>query len=161
MSIEPLNLKILSWNIAGIDNPSTSKSKINAIKTLYDDIDIIFLQETHAKNVTNHFIQLHYQLPLFTWIHCHNSHNTRATRGVSIGFKNNKIILKEIITSDPWGRGLSIKCTYQKQYIQLTSIYCPKEDLPNLYHAMPIKTICTNHIIGGDFNSRQDTLTTP
>lgn len=152
----PLNLRVLSWNIRGLHSNKTNNDKIAILKSLSSNIDIIFLQETHAKTNSNHFAQLHYHSKDFTWFHSTNMHSAHATRGVSVGIRHCKFSQAQVITCDPWGRGTSIKCQYQCHTIQLSSIYCPKEDLPDLFNTMPIQSLYDIHIIGGDFNTYVD-----
>ena len=89
-------VRMLSWNVKGLNSPVKRCRVFNHIKTL--KADIIFLQETHLKNDDHKRLKNKWINQIY-----HSKFNSRA-RGVAILIKNNVQFTASEIKVDTNGR---------------------------------------------------------
>lgn len=119
-------MKLVSWNVRGINSPIKKAKILSHLKKL--NADICLLQEAHLtdsehkKLQTSQFAQIVF-----------SSYSSKK-RGVAILIRKNKpIIIKNTIT-DIEGRYIIINVTINNKDITIANIYGPNEDDGNFFH---------------------------
>uniref|UniRef100_A0A667X9Y1 exodeoxyribonuclease III n=1 Tax=Myripristis murdjan TaxID=586833 RepID=A0A667X9Y1_9TELE len=141
------SIKIVSWNVNGIQNVVKRYKILAHIRTLGSDIAM--LQETHLKNEESLKLKQRWVGQVFS------SPGGRGTKGVSILIS--KKISFNLIDSvcDKEGRYLVLHGTLQNEKCTLVNIYAP-----NSAQASFLSSLCTllakivgsPIVLGGDFN---------
>lgn len=145
------SLRLLSWNVAGLNTPIKRKKVIAHLKR--SNPDIIFLQETHWRQNSESGLRA-------PWLDvCYTASHTSTSRGVAILFRRGLPHPTEILKKDPEGRYLIVRITVDSIPYILVNLYAPNHDqhafYPKLLHEL-LQYADHQLIIGGDFNVTQD-----
>ena len=147
-----MDLKIASFNVNGLLNPTKRKAIFDYLTTI--PATIVLLQETHS---TVQFEQAWAKEWKFGQSIFHSFHENKHQSGVAI-LVNSKQIHMEKVSNDLNGRILHFKIFYNSEILNITSIYAPSGKsnrtqnhrfFENVYPYIPL-----HHptILAGDFN---------
>lgn len=115
-------IKIISWNVRGINTP-LKRGKINAhLRAL--KADICFLQETHIKKTAAKVL-----CP--SWAsHVYQSNFSTKSRGVAILIRKNVPFIHSQTITDQRGRYLIVNGTLNTTTVSFVNVYGPNFDDP-------------------------------
>ena len=150
------DLKIISYNVRGLNNNRKRFSIYNFLKRC--NCDIAFLQETYSsKDAEIKWVQDWGGSGVFV-------HGTKHSKGVAILFR--RLLDVEILSvrRDTQGRFIILKCKVQDEPFNLINIYAPNREndqvqfTTDLIKVMVLEGISNvdNNIIGGDWNVALD-----
>uniref|UniRef100_A0A8C5PV52 exodeoxyribonuclease III n=1 Tax=Leptobrachium leishanense TaxID=445787 RepID=A0A8C5PV52_9ANUR len=153
-SLEPPTLKaslrLLSWNVEGLNSPVKRKKILAHLATLKPDV--VFLQETHWSSPDNHLRS--------PWIGYQTSAPfTNKKRGTAILLNKSLpfTVLDEV--NDPQGRFTIVMMSVLGETYLLVNVYAPHpphlQFFSDLYATL-LQYTFTHCIIGGDFNAVLD-----
>ena len=146
------NLRILTANVNGLNNPNKRNKTFNLLKT--KKTDLALLQETHLTKTTETQWQKEWAGISF-W----NSGPTHQSAGVAILLNKNFECKIQNIAIDNIGRYISISFIQDKQTFQIVNLYGPNKPFQreNFFQQLNNYVNSTqNTIIGGDFNMVTD-----
>lgn len=152
MASNPRNLRLVSWNVKGVNNVSKAHKVLSHLQHLKGDI--IFLQETHLRTSEISRIKRAWVGHLF-----HSQYSDRA-RGAAILINKNIAFEPTNTLSDPNGRFVIVSGRLLHIPVVLACVYAPTWDddkfISNFFSTLP--SVDNHHIIiGGDFNLVLDT----
>uniref|UniRef100_A0A803J3S5 exodeoxyribonuclease III n=1 Tax=Xenopus tropicalis TaxID=8364 RepID=A0A803J3S5_XENTR len=141
------NIKIISWNVNGINSPIKPKRILQELKKY--DADIALLQETHLNADEN-------QKLCSSWV-AENIYSPAINKkgGVSILFDKKLNFQLINTTKDNSGRFIHAEIFLQNQSWNICSVYAPNNNKPEFYRDLThrINSLSSfNVIVGGDFN---------
>ena len=147
MNTPDCSVRMLSWNVKGLNSPVKRCRVFNHIKTL--KADIIFLQETHLKNEDHKRLKNKCISQIY-----HSKFNSRA-RGVAILINNKIQFTVSEIKLDVNGRYIIISGILFQTPVLLVNVYAPNWDdivfMNRLLASLP--DLNTHKLIfGGDLN---------
>uniref|UniRef100_A0A3B1JFC8 Reverse transcriptase domain-containing protein n=1 Tax=Astyanax mexicanus TaxID=7994 RepID=A0A3B1JFC8_ASTMX len=141
------HLKIVTWNVRGLNSVLKRSKVFSHLNSLH--ADIMFLQETHIKHSDAHKLRCKWIGQMY-----HSTFLTKA-RGVSILIRKN-IPFEHLLTKkDPNGRYLIVTGTILSRHVTFLNLYAPNFDDPSFFRSVfkLIPDMATTHlVIGGDFN---------
>lgn len=145
------NIRLISWNVKGANQPTKINKIISHLQVLKGDI--VFLQETHLHS--GEIMRI--KRSRFSQVY-HSKFSARA-RGAAILIQNNIPFEAEEVLADLNGRYVIVSGTLCHIKVILASIYAPNWDdeqfISKIFTVIP--NIEKHHIIiGGDFNFVQD-----
>lgn len=147
MQAGPSELKLLSWNVRGLNNAKKCKQVIQYMQR--HAVDIACLQETHlAKPNTSQFAR--------GWgPHRYFSNYSGYARGVAILIHNRIPFQLLSLLLDPEGRYVILHGRMMEHIITIVSVYAPNNDCPEFFHSLqPLLSKYRNWgiVLGGDLN---------
>jgi ribonuclease HI len=144
------NLRVLSWNIAGLNSPDRMKALRKVIRKFKPDV--ILLQEIHGDSAPGK-ANLRMYCPDYSWS---LNWGPRQKRGVAIGIRNNPCTpfpLPEAV-SDPEGNFIALDFTMRGRDCRAISIYRPSktpwEQILSPY--WDLLQTGRDMVVAGDFN---------
>ena len=147
-----MELRIATYNVNGITDPTKRRAVFEYLNTV--QAEIILIQETHSKVVTEHHWQREWTRGQAFF---HSSIKQQAESVVAI-LAQNKNIYMEKISSDLQGRILTAKVFKEQETFYVTNIYAPagaqKRKQNYIFFESLYPYIQTNGptILAGDFN---------
>lgn len=145
--VKNADLTFCTWNVKGVNEPVKRGKVLSYLKSL--NANIIFLQETHLKNVAHNKLKCR-------WINqVYHSTLSAKIRGVAILIKKDTPFKHNTTIADKNGRYVLVTGELYTTPITLLNIYGPNQDDPEFYRKVfsLIPDIPnSNLIIGGDFN---------
>uniref|UniRef100_A0A674MN32 Endonuclease/exonuclease/phosphatase domain-containing protein n=1 Tax=Takifugu rubripes TaxID=31033 RepID=A0A674MN32_TAKRU len=151
MSMNDKSIRLISWNVKGMNNNVKANKVISHLQDL--EGDLFFLQETHLRKLEFSRIKKPWMGHLF-----HSRFSERA-RGAAIIVHKDVAFESSSVVSDPNGRNVIVQGKLQNTPVVLASIYAPTWDddkfMSKIFSNIP--NAADHHIIiGGDFNQVQD-----
>lgn len=138
---------ILSWNVKGLNHPIKRKKVLSHLKYLKKEI--AFLKETHICSSDNERL-----LSGWKGQHFHSSFQAKA-RGVSILIGQNISLEPHSVTSDKFGRYITVSGKLFNTLVVFMNVYAPNSDdagfFKRLFSLLPDLNKYTL-ILGGDLN---------
>lgn len=142
------SLRLLSWNVDGLNTPIKRKKILTHLKR--SKPDIIFLQETHWKTNSGAALRAH-------WLDsCYSATYTSKSRGVAILFKKGLTYTIDEELVDEGGRYLLLKVRISDTAYTLLNVYAPNDQSSDFFANLTnllVQRGDTNLIMGGDFNT--------
>lgn len=118
-------LKLLSWNVRGINSP-VKRGKVYAhLKKL--GAEIVFLQETHIKSTAKFSVKAPWMSQIY------QSNFSTKTRGVAIIIKKSVPFIHKQTIKDGNGRYLVVYEEINSLPITLVNVYGPNFDDPSFF----------------------------
>ena len=140
-------LKIVSWNVKGLNHPVKRRRVFSHIKQFKPAF--IFLQETHIRGSNNPCL-----MSRWAGQHFHSSFQAKA-RGVSILVDQNIQFVHHNVISDTNGRFIIVSGKLYNTMMVLANVYAPNVDdvgfLERFFSSLPDLSL-HSLILGGDFN---------
>ena len=118
------DIKILSFNVNGINNPIKRKRILNKLKK--EQGDILLLQETHLTK------EQHTKLENLTTSHVFSSSYSSARRGVAIIIKKHLPFKLKKLIEDKDGRYVLVIGEIEQMELTILNVYNPPEMGPEL-----------------------------
>ncbi len=147
------NIRLVSWNVRGINSPVKRGKVLLHLKSLKADIS--FIQETHLKKGSENRLKSNWIAQMYQ-----STFSTKA-RGVAILIRKNVPFVHQKTMSDINGRYIIVLGSINSKQITLVNLYAPNHDDP-LFFQKVFKLIPSisesNIIIGGDFNCVLDNM---
>ena len=150
-------LQVLSVNVNGLCGQDKRRTLFHALQT--SSWDVVALQETHHADDAE---ALRWQQegagPTTPWLgSTFWAHGARGQRGVALLFREGAIhdLQPQLLHTDPGGRFVCVKVTFQGQTIDVSSVYAPCtpcDRIPFFLSILPHLDPAHIHIMGGDFN---------
>uniref|UniRef100_A0AAX7TFU5 exodeoxyribonuclease III n=1 Tax=Astatotilapia calliptera TaxID=8154 RepID=A0AAX7TFU5_ASTCA len=120
--VKNMDLTFCTWNVKGVNEPVKRGKVLSYLKSL--NVDIIFLQETHLKNVAHNKLKCR-------WINqVYYSTLSAKTRGVAILIKKDTPFKHNSTIVDKNGRYVLVTGELHTTPITLLNIYGPNHDDP-------------------------------
>ena len=141
-------LKVISYNVKGLNSPMKRKKTLNQLKGAH--CQIAFLQETHLSDIEHDKLKKSWADKTF-----YSSHKSGRKRGVTILVHRNVNFTPTNIQKDSEGRFVLVTGSIDGIQVSLMNIYAPNEDEPSFITT--IFAIILQHasgilLMGGDFN---------
>lgn len=141
------SIRFLSWNVKGMNNPVKRSKIFSHLRRL--DTDIVFLQETHSRNIDQVRLSRSWFGDIF-----HSNFDSKA-RGVAILVNKRVLFSASKTIADKNGRFLIVAGTLYYNPVLLVNIYAPNFADPNfadrLFSNLPFLNTYLL-ILGGDLN---------
>ena len=153
---KPCSLKLLSLNVRGLSNFRKRRAIFTWCRK--QKADIIFLQETHSKEITEN------QWKKEWGSYINFSHGSVNARGVAVLFRNGIDVTIQHELRDAYGRMLLLRALINDKSYTLVNVYGPNKDTEAIKFFQHLSATLRelklesddNVIIGGDFNCPLD-----
>ena len=142
------SLKVLSYNVKGLNNPVKRKKILNQLKQY--KCQIAFLQETHLSDAEHEKLKKSWADKVFF-----SSHKSGKKRGVAILIHRQINFKLDSLHKDSEGRYVLINGVIDGTQISLMNVYAPNEDDPEFIRTVFNVTLrhSTGILLkGGDYN---------
>lgn len=140
-------VKFCTLNARGLNNFQKRKQLFQLFK--HKNLDVIFVQESHAKEEEMHLWRSQWGGKILY------ANGSSESRGVIIFIKRELDLVQGRTVVDAGGRYIISEITIEQNEIVLCNIYAPNNDLPNFFRQVEEELESfdsCNIVYGGDFN---------
>lgn len=144
-------IKVITWNINGIQNPVKRFKVLSHLKSM--DCDIVILQETHLTKEETLKLKQRWVGQIFY------SSGTKASRGFCILISKRILLTALEVISDKEGQWVIVSGDLQNNKITLVYLYAPNLEQANFVSLLNIQLAQfknTPLLVTGDFNLVND-----